>query len=237
MTHVRVFYTALLLVPLSGAVALHAQGDKGKQPNQQARQAPQKPVPAQEQKGRVQQEQQRTTQYNQHLGQQVQVVQRQTAQLQQQNRVAQVRTQQAYTAQLQKQQQQLQVQRNYANDPYISTPATYRYTVSGTSHQTNQYGADVLRAAVNNGYQQGVRAGEADHQDRSRSNYQGSAAYQDANYGYAGNYVDRADYNYYFRQGFQRGYPDGYNSSTQYGSNSNILGNLLTSILGLVSIH
>ena len=30
--------------------------------------------------------------------------------------------------------------------------------------------------------------------------------YRDANYGYSGYYVDRSDYNHYFREGFRRGY-------------------------------
>jgi hypothetical protein len=67
----------------------------------------------------------------------------------------------------------------------------------------------LLRQAVNYGYQEGFRAGEADRQDRWRSNYRDSYAYQDANYGYNGYYVDRGDYNYYFREGFRRGYEDG----------------------------
>jgi hypothetical protein len=42
-------------------------------------------------------------------------------------------------------------------------------------------------------------------QYRWHSNYQGSFAYQDANYGYTGYYVDQDEYNYYFRQGFRHG--------------------------------
>jgi hypothetical protein len=194
-----------------------------------------------EQQQRVQQQQQRDVQYKQHLDQQVRVVQQQNTQLQQQKRSAQYRVQQQYEARLQQQQQQLQTSRNYATDPYITTAPTYRYKVSGQTRQTNQYGVQVLRQAVNYGYQEGVDAGAADRQDRWKSNYQASAAYQDANYGYTGQYVDQADYNYYFRQGFQRGYSDGYNTRSQYGTTSNgttsILGNLLTTILGLTSIH
>jgi flagellar biosynthesis/type III secretory pathway protein FliH len=94
---------------------------------------------------------------------------------------------------------------------------------------------------VNNGYEQGFRAGQADQQDRWKANYQNSYAYQDANYGYSGYYVNQADYNYYFRQGFRRGYEDGYNSRTQYGSQSNgsysILGTILAQILNLQSLR
>jgi flagellar biosynthesis/type III secretory pathway protein FliH len=123
----------------------------------------------------------------------------------------------------------------------VSTPQTYRYVVGGTTRQTNQYGADVLRQAVNNGYEQGFRAGQADRADRRRASYRTSFGYQDANFGYGGSYVDQSDYNYYFRAGFRRGYDDGYNSRSQYGTSSNgapsILGSLLTSILGLQPIQ
>jgi hypothetical protein len=137
--------------------------------------------------------------------------------------------------------QQQRAARDYSRDPYTTTPHTYRYVVSGAQRQTNQYGADVLRQAVNYGYQEGVRAGAADRQDRRPASYQNTIAYRDANYGYSGNYVDQSDYNYYFRQGFRRGYEDGYGGRSQYGSSLNgtpsILGSLLTSILGLQSIR
>jgi flagellar biosynthesis/type III secretory pathway protein FliH len=41
----------------------------------------------------------------------------------------------------------------------------------GSYYETNEYGADLLRQAVNNGYQEGFRAGEADRQDRWHSDY------------------------------------------------------------------
>ena len=93
---------------------------------------------------------------------------------------------------------------------------------------------------MNNGYEEGFQAGQADRQDNWRSgSYQNSYAYQDATYGYNGYYVTQAEYSYYFRQGFQRGYEDGFNSRSQYGSNSNgsysILATVLTQVLNLVS--
>ena len=72
---------------------------------------------------------------------------------------------------------------------------------------------------MNLGYEEGVRAGQADREDGFRGDYRSSYAYQDANYGYTGMYVGQTDYNYYFREGFRRGYEDGYNSSYRYGSN------------------
>jgi hypothetical protein len=78
-------------------------------------------------------------------------------------------------------------------------------------------------------------------QDRWASDYRGSYAYLDANYDYGGYYVDEDDYNYYFREGFQRGYEDGYNNRHQYGRNSNgtyiILSVVLSQILNLQSLR
>ena len=196
------------------------------------------PVAANVQQQRAQAEQQRAAQYRPRLDQQVRLGQQRSAQLQQQNHLAQYRAQQQYLAQLRAQQVRLQTARNYSNDPYVRAVPMYRYAYSGYNRETNQYGADVLRQAVNDGYQEGVRFGQADRQDGLSPNFQNNYAYQDANYGYAGNYVDQSDYNYYFRQGFQRGYTDGYYSRSQYGNgSSSILANLLTTILGLTSLR
>ena len=104
---------------------------------------------------------------------------------------------------------------DYDNDPYFYTDSNYRYYRDGRYYETNQYGANLLREAVNYGYEQGFQAGRADRQDRWRSNYQSSYAYQDANYGYSGYYVPQGEYNYYFREGFRRGYEDGYSNRYQ----------------------
>jgi hypothetical protein len=203
--------------------------------------APPAYLPATVQRQRAQTEQQRGTQYRQRLDQQVRLSQQRAALMQQQRRINEYRAQQQYLAQLRAQQLRLQTARNYSNDPYIRTAPSYRYAYSGYTRETNQYGADVLRQAVNYGYQEGVRFGQADRQDGLPADYRNSFAYQDANYGYSGYYVDQADYNYYFRQGFQRGYSDGYYSRSQYGtaltSSPSILATLLTSILGLTSLR
>jgi len=205
------------------------------------RPAPQVAGSDQGQRQRAQAEQQRGTQYSQRLNQQVLFSQQQAALLQQQKRNNQYRAEQQYLAQLRQQQQRLQLNRDYSNDPYVRTAPSYRYNYGGVYRETNQYGANVLRQAVNYGYQEGVRFGQADRQDGWAANYQNSAAYQDANYGYDGSYIDQSEYNYYFRQGFRRGYADGYNSQSQYGTSlngsSSILANLLTSILGLTSLR
>ncbi len=239
MKHIKVLGAAIALLTIGGSSVAFAQGrgrGRGEVQNQQ-----QPVVPPAEQQRRIKEEQQRAAVYQKQLDQQVRVVQQKTAVLEKQRRQAALKAQQDYARQLAEQQQHLQTRRDYENDPYIRTPVQYRYVVAGSSRQTNDYGAQVLRDAVNRGYQQGYVAGEADRQDRWRSNYQNSPAYQDANYGYTGQYVAQGDYNYYFRQGFKRGYQDGYAARHQYGTSAangspSILSNVLTAILGLVKI-
>ena len=138
--------------------------------------------------------------------------------------------------------QQLRIQAarnyNYYNDPFYYTAPAYRYYRGGRYYQVNQYAADLLRQAVNQGYQEGFRAGQADRYDNWRFGYQDSFAWQDANFGYTGFYVDQGEYNHYFREGFRRGYEDGYYDRYQYGSYSNgkyaILGSIIGTILDIV---
>ncbi len=130
--------------------------------------------------------------------------------------------------QQQVQRQQQQVQRVQNN--------RYRVYRNGSYYQTDNRGAELLRQAVNRGYQQGVRAGQADRMNRRSGNYRVSPIYRNGNYGYQ-SYVDSRQYQYYFQQGFQRGYQNGYNSRFQYGSNNNggfnILGTILQGILNI----
>ena len=83
-----------------------------------------------------------------------------------------------------------------------------------------------------------VRAGQADRYDGWGYDYQNSYGYQDAAYGYDSYYVGMDDYSYYFREGFQRGYEDGYYGRNQYGSYSNgkfaVLGAIIGTILDIV---
>lgn len=229
---------ALVLCAAAGSLQAQDQGrgrGRGEEHKEQQRVSPE------EQQRRVQEEQKRSAAYQQHLDGQMRSVQQQNAELQQQKRAAAYRAQQQYLAQLQQQRQRIQATRDYRTDPYVSTPHTYRYKIGDAFRETNQYGVDVLRQAVNDGYQEGYQAGRADREDHWRGNYQNSQIYRDADYGYTGNYIDQSDYSYYFREGFRRGYDDGYNSRFQYGSSANgsysILSSVLNGILGLVSIH
>ncbi|MDQ3160934.1 MAG: hypothetical protein M3Q51_07935 [Pseudomonadota bacterium] len=127
---------------------------------------------------------------------------------------------------------------NYYNDPYYYTASNYRYGYGGRWHNTNQYGANLLRQAVRDGYQEGYYAGRADRQDHWRFDYRNSYGYADGCYGYNGYYVSASDYRYYFRQGFHRGYDDAYYGQSRYGRHDSrngltmILPAILSSILG-----
>ena len=197
----------------------------------------------QQQQQLIVQQRQRLVQYRRHLGDQRRVEGQRSAQLRQANRMAQYRFQRQYAERLRQQQLQIDKARNYnyGNDPYFHTPPSYRYLRGGNYYQTNQYGAQLLRRGVNYGYEEGFRAGQADREDRSASNYRDSYAYQDANYGYNGYYVEREDYNHYFREGFHRGYDDGYGSRAQFGSFSDgkhsVLATVLSSILNLEALR
>jgi hypothetical protein len=154
--------------------------------------------------------------------------------LQQQRRTAQYRFHQRYLERL----RQDQIRRQNAR--YYNVAPSYRYYRSGRSYEINNYGADMLRQALNYGYQEGYHAGQSDRQDRWGGHYQDSYAYQDASYGYNGYYVDLDEYRHYFREGFRRGYEDGYYSRSQYGRGSNgifqLLGSVFQGILNFQSL-
>jgi flagellar biosynthesis/type III secretory pathway protein FliH len=149
--------------------------------------------------------------------------------------MAHYRYQQRYLDRL----RQDQIRRQSAR--YYNVAPSYRYNRGGRYYEVNNYGADMLRQAVNYGYEEGFRAGQSDRQDRWGGNYRDVYAYQDASYGYTGYYVDVDEYRHYFREGFRRGYEDGYNSRYQYGRSSNggfsILANILQGILNLQSFN
>jgi hypothetical protein len=152
--------------------------------------------------------------------------------LEQQRRVNQLRFQQRYLEQLRRDQLRLQQWRYNDYGPY-----NYRYRRGGSYYETNQYGAEMLRRAINDGYREGFSAGQADREDGYSFSAEEAYAYQDASYGYDGYYVDLSEYQNYFREGFRRGYEDGYYSRSRYGRYSNggysILGAILEQILGL----
>ena len=138
--------------------------------------------------------------------------------LRQQNRIQHLRFQQQYEERLRAQRAQLmQARYDYYNDPFYYTAPNYRYLRGGQYYQTNQYGIRKLEKALQEGYNEGYRAGRADREDRWRYDYRSAFAYRDANFGYDGRYIAQDEYNHYFREGFQRGYDDGYYGRNKFG--------------------
>jgi hypothetical protein len=136
---------------------------------------------------------------------------------------------------------------NYGNNGYYSNGSTvynpstgqyYRIYRNGQYYNTDYRGYELLRQAVNSGYQQGYRQGELDRRYGRGYNYYGNNVYSQGMYGYQ-SYVARDQYQYYFQQGFQRGYEDGYNNTFRYGTRVgngyNILGNVIGTILNLAT--
>ena len=145
------------------------------------------------------------------------------------------------------QQAQRQAQREYSeyrrtagmNNRYTNRAGGsryYRVFRDGRYYQTDSRGAELLRQAVNRGYQQGFQQGQLDARYGRRSGYYGNNVYQTGTYGYQ-SFVDRSQYQYYFQQGFQRGYEDGFNNQYRYGYGTNnglnILGTILNGILNI----
>jgi hypothetical protein len=125
--------------------------------------------------------------------------------------------------------------RSYVPQYYRS--GNYRYNRGGQWYRVNYYGADMLHNAIEQGYREGLRAGSADRYDGWRGGYRSSAVWVDANFGYRGSYVSRSEYNYYFRQGFERGYEDGLYGRYRYGRSVNgealIIDAVLAAILNM----
>jgi hypothetical protein len=178
-------------------------------------------------------EQAREQAYRQYLAERQQLSRQRAYDLQRANRLAQYRYQQQYYDRMR--QMRLRDSRyDWYSDPFFSSRPTYGYYRGGSYYQVNRYAADMLRDAVRLGYQEGVYAGRADRMDGWRPSYRDSFVYQDANYGYRGYYVDRREYAHYFREGFRRGYEDGYYGQSRYGRSYNGRNSILETVLALV---
>ena len=160
---------------------------------------------------------------------------RQRDRLERERRNAQYRYQQDYWRRWMAAQARWNAYRfDYYNDPFFYTPYGYRYGFDGRWYSTNSYGAEVLRQAVRDGYREGWYAGQADRYDRWRFDYRGNYAWIDGSYGYPGYYVSFDAYRYYFRQGFERGYRDGYYGRYEYGRYENGSAAILPAVLGMI---
>ncbi len=242
----RILIASTVLLLAGGAGTARAQQPKEHEHQRAQRgrehaRAGQPQPSAQAQQQRMDKARRREAAYRATLDREVGAEQQRAAELQQARREAQYRAQQQYLANLRAQQARIRAEREDQYRARVLAPSVYRYRRAGVEEETSEYGAQALRRAVQLGYQQGYRAGQADRDDRGRFDYRDNYAYLDANYGYEGLYLPETDYNYYFREGFRRGYEDGYYARYQYGSLLNgvpsILGAVLSSILGLVPLR
>lgn len=218
------------------AVAKHAQAVK--RANAAKAQASRRLAAAQ-QRALIQQQQAQVAAYRRALDAQRNAADAMARTLEQQRRIQQAQYVQQYNERLWQQQEKFRASDyDYDSDPYFQSPPSYAYVIDGRSYQTNEYGAKMLREAVNTGYEEGLRAGRADAMDDTPPDYRNSYAYQEPYYGYNGYYLDQQQYAYAFRQGFQRGYDDGYYERAQYRSSDSgteILDSLVDSILNMRS--
>jgi hypothetical protein len=125
----------------------------------------------------------------------------------------------------------------YNNNGYNNTVyRRYRIYNNGSYYMTDSRGAELLRQAIRMGYEQGYRQGQLDRRYGRGYDLYDEDMYRSGTFGYQ-SYVARNQYQYYFKQGFQRGYEDGYYSTTRYGyrtgTSLNILGNVLNTILDI----
>jgi len=185
---------------------------------EEQRRLKQKRVSQQEQQARIQKQEQQLAVYRKNIALREELAERDAQILRQQKRIQHLRFQEQYEERLRAQRAQLsQARYDYSNDPYYHTASNYRYQRDGRYYETNQYGMKKLEKALQAGYNEGFKAGRADREDGWRYDYRSAFAYKDANYGYDGRYIDQDEYNHYFREGFQRGYEDGYYDRQKYG--------------------
>jgi len=141
----------------------------------------------------------------------------------------------------QREQERLERQRrDHLNDRYYRNNRSiysyngyqhYRVYRNGGYFQTDYNGIGMLQQAINVGYEQGMQAGRADREDRRGYDFEDADDFRSGIYGYSGSYVDSSEYSYYFREGFRRGYEDGYYGRFAYGSYSDGRYSILDSIL------
>lgn len=81
----------------------------------------------------------------------------------------------------------------------------------GDAYAARSWGS--AHMAFDVGYRDGITMGQQDEGRNMRSNFRGTTAYQNADLGYRPSSGDRETYRMQFRDGFERGYQDGYGRS------------------------
>ncbi|HVG31038.1 MAG TPA: hypothetical protein VM864_15110 [Pyrinomonadaceae bacterium] len=122
--------------------------------------------------------------------------------------------------------------RNGVDDRYERNGGYY-----GNNGGYGNGGYNVAQIAANEGYRDGLNTGASDGQRGQSYNPQRSHYYRNATDGYNSSYGSRSTYQQYYRDGFVRGYQEGYR---QYGNgrngrnypNNGGLGGILGNIFG-----
>lgn len=83
-------------------------------------------------------------------------------------------------------------------------------TRGGYGYGDRGYYADIERRAYDNGFREGIRAGEHDGRDRRRYEPTRNDDWRDADDGYRREYGDKNFYRRSFRAGFEAGYSQGF---------------------------
>ena len=107
----------------------------------------------------------------------------------------QIRRQREYQREQRRRQRDWRYDRNGRNDD--------GYDHYGGSYQLRQ-------TALNAGYNEGIKEGRKDRNNRDRFEYRDEEDYRNANTDYSSRLGDRQLYAQYFRQAFVNGYTDGY---------------------------
>ena len=79
------------------------------------------------------------------------------------------------------------------------------------------YGREVERIAHENGYREGLKAGEKDGRKGRSFQFDRHDDWRDADDGYRRDYGDREFYRHEFREGFRAGYTEAYNRNARGG--------------------
>jgi len=91
-----------------------------------------------------------------------------------------------------------------------SACATYAYGGQRPYDRGGYYNNDIQRIAYDNGFREGVRAGEHDSRDHRRYEPSRHDDWRDGDDGYHRNYGDKNWYRRNFRSGFEAGYSQGF---------------------------
>jgi hypothetical protein len=73
--------------------------------------------------------------------------------------------------------------------------------------------SDLRQTALNAGYNEGIKEGRKDRNDRRNSDFHNNSAYQKATTDYSSKLGDRGLYQRYYREGYENGYYDGLNGN------------------------